>query len=175
MAELALSLPYILQNEGGFTIDSGGPTNFGLTIPDVAAYREVSESEVTEQDMRDIQIPEVTAIYRQQYWDAMGLDNVTDQNIATCIFDTGVNRGIHVGALYAQQVCRRFDCIVDLDGIIGPMTIKALNLMIRGAFIASYEYLVFAGYQSILAAHPQDEIYRAGWEARAKRLLTLAQ
>ncbi len=168
MSDIKLSMPYVLQNEGGWTIDDGGWTMYGIVVDDVAAFRNVSPESITEQDMRNLSLAEATAIYKQQYWDKLNLDQIKNQNVATCIFDTGVNRGISVGAKYAQKVA-----LVSIDGVIGQKTIAAINATMPSSFIQIYAGLVWSGYQSILAAHPSDHIYAAGWESRAKRLLTL--
>lgn len=174
MAKIEASLPYALVNEGGFCIDDGGPTNFGITIPDVAAYRKVPLSQITTDDMRNLSLSEATAIYKQQYWDALSLDQVNDQNIATCIFDTGVNRGIGVGAQYAQKVCTLLGHSVVVDGQIGPLSLAAINQCARAPFIQHYEALEMAGYLAIAAGDPAKyDRYLAGWENRAKRLLSL--
>lgn len=173
MASIALSLPYVLQNEGGYTVDDGGPTNFGITIPDMAAFLHEPESSISANDIKNMSVATAQAIYLDQYWAPMNLSLINSQAIATCIFDTGVNRGIYIGQLYAQKVCLMYGHPLQLDGVIGPISLQAINGLHDPIFIRSYEQLEWAGYQAILANNPAFEIYRAGWENRAKRLLTL--
>lgn len=172
MAKIELSMPYVLLNEGGYAeppqIDQ--PTKYGIIA---ATLAEFLGRPVTKADIRNLSIETATAIYKKQYWERMGLDDVDDQNIATCLFDTGVNRGVHVGALYAQQTCNGLGARLVLDGVIGPLSKQEINYHQRALFIQYYERLEWAGYQAILSTHPEDEKYRLGWEGRAKRLLTL--
>lgn len=168
MAKIEDSIAYILQNEGGWTIDDGGWTMYGIVVDDVAAYRKVSPHSITEQEMKSLTVTEATAIYKQQYWDKMSLDQVNAQNVATAIMDIGVNRGVSIGAKYAQKVVG-----VTADGAIGPISLSAINACNPNSFIKQIESLDYAGYQAILAENPSDQIYAAGWDARAKRLLTL--
>lgn len=172
MANIELSMPFILQNEGGYAeppqVDQ--PTNFGITLPDLSRYL---GQICTVDDLKEINLRTATQIYKYQFWDPMSLDLVNDQNIATCIFDTGVNRGVYVGAIYAQQTCVICGDQLDCDGVIGPITIEKINEFDRNNFITCYEKFEWSGYQSILRLHPEDEKYRNGWESRCKRLLTL--
>lgn len=175
MAKIENSIQYVLDNEGGWTIDDGGWTMWGIVVSDVAAYRGVKNSAITEGDMKNLTIQEATAIYKQQYWDKLSLSQLFDQNIATCIFDTGVNRGISVGAKYAQKACNMSGAGLTVDGAIGPKSLAAINGMARSEFIKNYESLEWAGYQAIAAGNPAKyDRYLKGWDSRAKRLLSLA-
>lgn len=173
MARIEDSIEFIFQNEGGFTIDDGGPTNWGIVKRDVAEYRGILVSEVSTQEMQDLSKDEATKIYKQQYWDKLRLDDVQDLGVATCIFDTGVNRGISIGAKYAQKVCVALGAALVVDGQIGGMTIAAINKCSRADFIRHYEAMVYAGYTAILEGRPSFGIYAKGWYRRAARLLTL--
>lgn len=174
MAKIENSMNYLLANEGGFTIDDGGPTMWGIVISDVAEFRGVPASSITEDDMRKLGVAEATAIYKKQYWDAMSLDSINDQNVATCIFDTGVNRGISIGAKYAQKTADAMGGSLNIDGKIGPLSIAGINACSRAAFIRRYESLVWSGYQAIVESNPgKYSIYLKGWDSRAQKLLTL--
>lgn len=174
MAKFDNSIEYVLQNEGGYCIDDGGPTNFGIVIDDVAKFRGVPASSLNASDMKALSKQEALAIYRQQYWAPLVLDFVNDQNIATSILDIGVNKGLGVGARYAQKVCCLLGHEVVVDGKIGTLTIQALNACDPAQFIRQIEGLDVAGYEALIANNPHKYArYRIGWERRAKRLLTL--
>jgi lysozyme family protein len=169
MANIQASIQYVLENEGGYTVDDGGPTNYGIVEEDLATFLGVSVSQITAQDIKDLTVGQATAIYKKQYWDVMQLDSVTDQNMATAIFDMGVNMGVFEGARLTQAVVG-----VAADGIIGPITLAALNATNAQAFIPPFEQLVIDHYLAIEESDPAEyEQYLRGWENRAKRLLTL--
>ncbi len=174
MAKIEASMPYLIVNEGGYAeppvIDQ--PTNMGITLKDLQDFR--GSGVVTTLDLRNLTKMEATEYYRHNFWDLMCLDQLNDQNMATVIFDTGVNRGLPCAVKYAQKVLTFLGYIIDVDGLMGKRTIAALNVVYRGLFVPRYEALEFAGYEAILAIHPEDEKYRDGWEARAARLLLLA-
>lgn len=168
-ASIDKAMPYLLVNEGGYTVDDGGPTMWGIVESDVAEYRNVPVSQITATIMKNLTVAEATAIYKIQYWDAMSLGKLSSQSIATAIFDMGVNFGIHEGALLAQRAVG-----VTQDGSIGPQTLAALNGTTAAKFIPSFESIVLAHYNAIVAGNPSKySQYLAGWTNRAKRLLTL--
>jgi len=174
MAKIEDSMPYLLENEGGLTLDDGGLTNFGIVKDDLAEYQGVPVNQITDEQIKALTKESVVPIYQELYWKALKLDDVTDQNIATAIFDTAVNRGVRICANYAQRTCVQLgheDLLT--DGRVGPKTLAAINQCARAAFIRTFEGLVWEGYKAILIRYPRDVIYQKGWQARAERLLTL--
>lgn len=176
MAEISLSLPYVYKNEGvGYETypATDQPTNTGIIAADVAKYRGVKLSRIAPQDVKDLTPEEIEAIYLQQYWNPLRLSEVNDQGIATCVFDSGVVRGIGIGAKYAQRTCNSLGSSLVIDGQIGLHTLAALNIQSRPQFIRQYVALMEAGYDAIIESHPGDARYKKGWYSRASRLLTL--
>lgn len=178
MAKIEDSIGYVLVNEGGYVNnpkDPGGPTNWGITIPALAQYRHVDAKKLNSSDMKNLTKLEATEVYRVQYWIPMRLDSVISSPIATCIFDIGVNRGPSVGIKYAQKTCNVLSAInpVTPDGKMGQLTLAAINGSDVARFIRTIEALDVAGYEAIIAHNPTMEVFRHGWMARAKRLLTL--
>lgn len=44
----------------------------------------------------------VLEFYKEQFWDSLSLDLVNDQKIANELFDTGVNMGTGIAAIFLQ-------------------------------------------------------------------------
>lgn len=173
MSDFDSALQYVLDNEGGFTDDpedSGGATNFGITHEDLSNFLGHA---VSTDDVRNMTLDTASQIYRQCYWNPMRLDEVASSPIATAIFDTGVNRGISIGAKYAQRVCNQEGASLSVDGSIGPLSLAAINSTPPAVFIQDYYDLVKAGYDAIIANRPSQRVFQNGWMARAKKLLTL--
>jgi lysozyme family protein len=167
-AVIEKSLPYVLTNEGGFSDeenDAGGATNYGITHDDLAQFLGHS---VSTSDVKNMTLATATEIYKKLYWDVLDLDQIIDQNVATCIFDMGVNFGNSIAVKFSQQVCN-----VTVDGHLGPITIAAINKQSRENFIRSFENLCEHRYNNIVASRPSQMVFYRGWMARAKRLLTL--
>lgn len=181
MSTMEKSIDYVIENEGTeYTDDendSGGPTRYGITQEDLSRYlgRSASPQEVRNMDRQTAEL-----VYLRFYWGPMHLDFLSDQKIATAVFDIGVNRGIVRGIKYAQQSYNSLAhqtassaSLLVVDGHIGPKTILALNGVSRKSFIQNYCKLVVAGYVAIIDNNPTQEEFRDGWMNRAKRLLTL--
>jgi len=86
-------LQRVLKDEGGYTNDpndSGGPTNFGITIAD---YRKYINKNGTAEDVKSMSVDEAKIIYKARYWDALGCDKLPSGVDYTC-FDYGVNSGL---------------------------------------------------------------------------------
>lgn len=87
------ALQRVLKDEGGYSndpSDSGGATNFGITIAD---YRKYINSKGTPQDVKNMSVDQAKVIYRARYWDALGCDKLSGGVDYTC-FDYGVNSGL---------------------------------------------------------------------------------
>lgn len=109
------ALAVLLRHEGGFVdhpSDPGGATNHGVT-------ERVARQHGYKGDMRDLPLSVATAIYQKQYWGMIKADQLPD-NLRFHVFDAAVNSG-NVQAIKWLQLCAG----VKVDGIIGPLTIKA--------------------------------------------------
>lgn len=83
----------LLKDEGGYSndpSDSGGATNFGITIAD---YRKYIDKAGTPADVKAMSADQAKTIYRQKYWDALGCDSLAS-GVDYSVFDYGVNSGL---------------------------------------------------------------------------------
>src|SRR6266849_529800 len=133
-------LTRLLKDEGGYTNnpnDSGGPTNFGITLTDYSKYIKASG---TEKDVKGMTVDEARQIYRTKYWDALGCDSLSSGVDYTC-FDYGVNSGIG----RPRKALQRFKSKSGVD------LINAINDE-RVTFLKALE-----------ASQPKDKVFDAGW------------
>ncbi len=117
------SLSYVLENEGGYVnhpADPGGATNKGVTQAVYDDWR--ANRGLVRQSVRLITEPEVSAIYRKQYWDAVSGDKLPS-GLDYAVFDFAVNSGVNRAGRYLQK-CLGFST---QDGKIGPQTLGAIN------------------------------------------------
>lgn len=115
----ARCLPEILRHEGGWADhpkDPGQATMKGITI---GTYRQWKGRAVTKAELRAISDAEVAAIYRRNYWDKVGGDDLP-AGLDLVAFDAAVNSGPARGARWLQTALG-----VAADGKIGPKTIAA--------------------------------------------------
>jgi lysozyme family protein len=165
---------FVLKNEGGFAnvpADRGGATNWGITSAVLAAWRKVRG--VTVEQMRSLPIAEAQAIYRAKYWATLALDLVADPGVATELLDTAVNRGPARAIQYWQVTLAQLGEKRLADGKVSAALIGETNEVHPDRFIAYFETQVEAGYLAIIAHNASQIIFRNGWMARARRLLTL--
>lgn len=168
MADFSKALDYLFANEGGFSNhsqDRGGATKYGITKRTYSEYR---GQQVTDGDVFSMPMDIAEKVYKKLYWDALMLDKVDSQAVATALFDQAVNRG--VGAMLRN--------IYKLLGIsagisIGNKTIEAINKEDPSELVKQISDNALEAYNDIISKNPSQEVFRKGWEARANRILTL--
>lgn len=173
MGSFEKAFKYTVGNEGNYSndkFDSGGPTKYGITQHDLSVYfgRPASVQEV-----KDMPLQTAQNIYKNHYWNPLGLNDVIDAGEATCLFDIGVVRGIGVPPKYAQIICNNHGFHLVVDGHLGPLSMAAINVVPRAVFIRDFSVLAEAGFRSIAARNPTQNKFLHGWVNRAHRLLSL--
>ena len=113
-------------------------------------------------DIRMLTLDEAKEVYAEHYWNKLGLNRLPPA-ICFDMFDTAVNSGISTAAKLLQKAVG-----VEVDGDIGPNTIKAAGLM-EGNLLDKR----FNGYRlQHLCACKSWPTYGKGWVARvAKNLI----
>lgn len=107
-------LRFVLKHEGGHVNDPkdpGGETIFGISR---RAHPEAwANGRPTIEQAGDI--------YHRDYWMPLKCDDMPPE-IALCVFDLAVNAGNRRAAMMLQENIK-----VKADGVIGPVTIAAVN------------------------------------------------
>jgi lysozyme family protein len=155
----------VLKNEGGFVnhpADRGGPTNWGITQKVYEAYkgRPVSIDEI-----KNMPRSEAIAIYKRNYWDKIGGDQLKYYATALTLFDQAVNRGV-------AAVIRQVQGILGLnqDGRLGSQTIAALNAIPDTKFIPQFLTAAENSYKAIVQKNPSQSVFINGWLKRVDHL-----
>ena len=149
----AAALKQVLKYEGGFVDhpkDPGGPTNKGVTQAVYDDWRKTNK--LPTQSVRNISDSEVSAIYKNLYWDRISGDNLPS-GVDFAVFDFAVNSGVSRAAKYLQAVVG-----VTQDGQIGPATIQATKTYV--AMAVTNKRLAFMQSLSIWST------FGKGWSAR---------
>ena len=160
MASLADALPFVLRHEGGFSDDPddrGGATNHGIT-------EEVARLNGYTGDMRALPMDVVGYIYRKDYW---RFDAITDQRVATKVFDLCVNFGLSGGVRLLQRALNISGGLVTTDGVCGPATLAATNQADPSTLLDALAMEATVRYHEIVAARPDQRKFLAGWLHRA--------
>lgn len=175
MSDINKALDYLFPNEGGYTndpSDSGGPTNWGITLGDLSRHR---GHVVSASDVRNMPKSEAIEIYKEKYWKPLGCALITHDGIATAIFDMGVLFGIGLPPKFAQSICNDHGSRLTVDGKLGPFTAAAINKLDPKVFISAFKLKCDARFRDIAERKPKNKRFLKGWLNRSRRLLTLAK
>ena len=108
----------VLEHEGGYVNDPkdpGGETNFGIakrSNPDV--------------DIKNLTKAEASLIYKTKYWDKNKVESLPEE-LWHIYFDCCVNMGKSRAVKILQQAANGKGANIDVDGGLGPNTLKAIS------------------------------------------------
>lgn len=115
----------------------------------------------------------VEMFYKVKFWDYLKLDQINNQKIANELFDTAVNMGQGVAALFLQRslnVSNRNGkdyADIEIDGSVGALTVNAVNDHPRpDQLLKLLNTLQGAKYIGICEANPSQEIFLNSWLSR---------
>ncbi len=160
---------YTILNEGGeYTDDpddAGGPTRWGITQHDLSRFmgRQTSPAEV-----QALTKERVKPIYRKFYWEPLRCDEIKDPEVAICIYDQGVLRGISGITKAVQRILGK-----DPTGKMDEKTLLSINASDDDWMIQQIEMEAEDFYKGIVDRKPSQGKFLKGWLARAGRLLGL--
>ena len=137
------SLELVLAHEGGYVhhaLDPGGRTNLGVTQRVWEAW---VGHKVDEAEMRSLTKEMVSPLYRKEYWDAVHGDKLPC-GADYLAFDFAVNAGAFRCIKTIQRALN-----ITADGIIGPVTLKAIQDTNAEDFINSFSAAKETFYRSL--------------------------
>ena len=115
------SLELVLQHEMGYVhhpLDPGGRTNLGVTQ---RVWEDYVGHKVDEAEMRSLTREMVSPLYRKEYWNAICGDKLPS-GADYLAFDFSVNAGAFRCIKTIQRALN-----ITADGVIGPVTVKAIQ------------------------------------------------
>jgi lysozyme family protein len=149
----------VLKNEGGYVndpTDKGGETNFGIskrTYPDI--------------NIKNLTLNQAKTIYKRDFWDKQQYNNIDNINIAAKIFDLSVNIGVSKANILIQRALRSVGINVSRDGILGIVTLSAINKTSSTELLAALKSEAAGYYRSIVASNKKNSKFLKGWLKRA--------
>lgn len=166
----------VIGREGGYVdhpADRGGATRWGVTevVARAHGYRG---------DMRGFPREEAVAIYQRVYWTRPGFDRIAPiaANIASELFDTGVNMGPAVAVSFLQRALNALNRgAKDYPDIrpgttIDDATIAALTSFLarrlphgESVLLKALEALQGERYLDLAERRPANEAFLYGWLA----------
>jgi len=185
MADFKTAHKIVMQHEGGYANnrnDKGGETYKGVArkrhpnwlgwdiVDSIKKLQANPDSFEIILQSNEILQKLVLSFYKTEFWDALSLDNVKDQSIATELYDTGVNMGTGIAALFLQTALnvsnRNGKDYDDLkkDAKVGPNTVNTLNAHQRPADVLKVlNCLQGSRYIDIMEGNPGQEIFFRSW------------
>ena len=144
----------VLEHEGGYVNDPkdpGGETNFGIakrSNPDV--------------DIKNLTKAEASLIYKTKYWDKNKVESLPEE-LWHIYFDCCVNMGKSRAVKILQQAANGKGANIDVDGGLGPNTLKAIsNVELERVRAYRVKY-----YADLVTRKPDLEKFYFGWYRRA--------
>ena len=144
----------VLEHEGGYVNDPkdpGGETNFGIakrSHPDV--------------DIKNLTKEGAKEIYKEVYWDNNKVESLPE-DLWHIYFDCCVNMGKSRAVKILQQAANGKGANIDVDGGLGPNTLKAIsNVELDRVRAYRVKY-----YADLVTKKPDLERFYFGWFKRA--------
>lgn len=162
MAQFEPAFEEMIQDEGGYVLheipgDTGGMTYAGIARnknPQWAGWPLVDRKE-----FGGSLTGMVREFYRTEFWDKMRGNEITNQDVASTIFNFGVNAGMNMAVKLAQLVVGATP-----DGGIGAKTIERLNQFSDGQrFKEQYALAKIARYAEICNKNRVQSKFLLGW------------
>lgn len=123
---------HLIGNEGGYTVDAGGPTKFGI-----------SQRAYPGENIQGMTLERAKAIYLRDYWGPAGCDGVPD-TIKFDLFDAAVNMGVHAAIKLLQHAVGEAE-----DGQLGPLTLQAVQSTDPGRLLFRFQAARLVAYSGM--------------------------
>ena len=150
---------YVMYHEGGYIndlTDAGGETKFGI-----------SKRSYPHLDIKNLTRDQARRIYFVDFWLKAKCESINNENIAIKFFDLAVNIGISPAVKLIQRALRATGVQVVEDGIIGPITLAAINKADPTDLLAALKSEAAGYYRLIAHADPSQQKFINGWLNRA--------
>ena len=185
------ALPIILKHEGGFVDnvhDPGGATNYGISLRYLQARGDLDGDGFADGDIDrdgDVDADDIIAMdeaaaavfYKTGFWYPGKYGLINSQLLATKAFDLGVNMGVKQGAKCLQRALRADQVDVKDDGVIGPVTLEAINGRDSLILLAATRSEAAGFYRALILRNsalrkrkvdvPDFSVFKTGWLRRA--------
>ena len=165
-------LNFVLRQEGGLSNhsdDKGGATNYGISTRFLNAHG-------INKKVTDLTVEDVRQIYYTYIWLPSQAEKFENLTVQLFLFDCAVNHGINASASLLQQVLNfltpnvKSAELLNVDGIIGPKTLKAYNNVVASineSLLFETMKLVRGGYYlHIIERDPTQKVFLKGWLRR---------
>jgi len=151
------ALNKVFNIEGGYVNDkddSGGKTNLGVTESLAREYGYKG-------DMKDLDMDTAKDIYKKMFWDKYKLDLIKDRDIASEVFEFGINAGMKIAIKTLQRAYNALNdsyILLTEDGSLGPKTADAINSFKGKKILLKTQNILQGMYYIYLAEGDKDKL-----------------
>ena len=145
----------VLEHEGGLVDDpkdAGGLTNMGI-----------SQRAYPDEDIRGLTVERAKELYKRDYWDRYRTGDLPNR-LRHIYVDMCINMGGGRAIKILQEACNSKNATkIDIDGGIGPATIKAAS-SVEPFRLRAYRVMFYA---ELVMKKPEQERFWVGWFRRS--------
>ena len=145
----------VLEHEGGYVddpTDAGGETKYGI-----------SKRAYPNEDIKELTIERAKELYKRDYWDRYRTADLPDR-LRHIYVDMCINMGGGRAIKILQEACNSKNASkIDVDGGIGPATIKAAS-NVEPFRLRAYRVMFYA---ELVMKKPEQERFWVGWFRRS--------
>jgi|TARA_B100001013_G_scaffold331313_2_gene246805 lysozyme family protein len=163
-------LEEVLEREGwpAYAVhpnDRGGPTKGGITLRTLESWR---GRRCTRAELQRLPKDEALAILKRRYVDANGINRVVNETLRAQVIDNAVLSG----PMLAVQDLQRSLETVEVDGIIGPKTLAAVDAV--GSHAVGLRLAVARSIRLCrhVVKNPDQAVFLVGWMKRCLSFVT---
>lgn len=149
------------MNEGGFKLTNNANDRGGLTYAGISRNRNPAWEGWAYIDKSVPPVELVRKFYKENFWDAVRGDEISDQSVAENLFDFAVNCSPKSSVKLSQ-----ISVSVVPDGVLGPKSLEAINSFDPTLFKALFALAKIAYYRDIVNRHPNQLSNFKGWVNR---------
>tara|TARA_R100000995_G_scaffold81681_1_gene54699 strand:+ start:1101 stop:1580 length:480 start_codon:yes stop_codon:yes gene_type:complete len=145
----------VLEHEGGYVddpTDAGGETKYGI-----------SKRAYPDEDIKELTVERAKELYKRDYWDRFRTGSLPDR-LRHIYVDMCINMGGGRAIKILQEACNSKNANkIDVDGGIGPATIKAAS-SVEPFRLRAYRVMFYA---ELVMKKPDQERFWVGWFRRS--------
>lgn len=175
MSNFETAFSNLMQVEGGKTKDTGGYTNYGITLSSLLETRDRDfdidhDGDLDKDDLWSMDIVHARLYVYRYWWTRYRLNEIKDTSVASKCLDVLYNMGRPRGTRVVQASCNKllFKKKIDVDGLLGGETLKAVNSLPPLSLLKCIREKQASWYRYLAETNPgKYQKYLKGWLRRA--------
>lgn len=160
--------------EGGKTKDTGGWTNFGITLRSLMDTNDPDfdkdhDGDIDKKDLWSFNKDDARLYVYRYWWNRYGFEHLNDHRVAIKYLDICYNVGMPMGTKLLQRaIVSESQGPLRDDGVFGPKTVAAANATCPERLRDALRKMQREFYLGLIAKNPAKYLeYKNGWLRRA--------